>query len=377
MKAKLYATVILLAATAPALVICGCGKKGGAAFQPPPAMVTMATAIQADTPVVITAYGTLQDRETVDVVPQVSGILLSILVQEGAVVTNGQPLFQIDPRDYQVRVEQAESMVAVDRANLDLARSTLQRNQAMLEKRLIPPDAFDAIKARVAVLESQLRMDEAGLAQARLNLTRCTIPAPIGGVCSKRYIDAGNLVSAGMSRLINIRSYDPLRLECSVSEQYLPVIRGAMAAGPVPVTVVARGDTNRYSGTLLFMDNAVNPLAGTILLRGEIPNPALKLWANQFVNVQIISASIPGAVMVPESAVQLGKQGAYLYVVGADQKAVMRPVKTGVRHNDWIQITEGVAAGETVVSLGQIKVHPGATVMDPAKLPAAGGASPH
>jgi multidrug efflux system membrane fusion protein len=377
MKTKLHGSVIVIAATALALGLCACGKKQAAAFQPPPAMVTMAASVQQDTPVVITAYGAIQERESVDVIPQVSGILLSILVQEGAVVTNGQALFQIDPRDYQVRVEQAESMTAVDRANLDLARSTLQRNQSLLEKRLISPDTFDIIKTKVAALESQLRMDEAGLAQARLNLARCTIAAPISGVCSKRYVDAGNLVSAGMSRLINLRSYDPLRLETSVSEQYLPALRSAMAAGALAVAVTPRGDTNRYGGTLSFMDNAVNPVAGTILLRGEIPNPTLKLWANQFVDVQITVGSIPGAILVPESAVQLGKRGPYLYVVGADQKATMKPVKTGVRHNDWIQITEGVAAGETVVSLGQIKLYPGATAMDPAKMPAAAGTNPH
>ncbi len=377
MKTKLHGSVVVVAATVLAMALCACGKKQAAAFQPPPAMVSMATAVQADTPVVIAAYGTIQDRESVDVVPQVSGILLSILVQEGAVVTNGQPLFQIDPRDYQVRVEQAESMVAIDRANLDQGRATLQRNQGLLEKRLIAPDTFDNIKTKVAALESQLRMDEAGLAQARLNLARCTISAPIGGVCSKRYVDAGNLVAAGMSRLINVRSYDPLRLECSVSEQYLPALRSALSAGALAVSVTARGDTNVYWGTVSFMDNAVNPVAGTILLRGEIPNPALNLWANQFVNVQITVASVPGAILVPESAVQLGKRGPYLYVVGADQKAVIRPVKTGVRRNDWIQITEGVAAGETVVSLGQIKLYPGVTVVDPAKMPPAAGLKPH
>lgn len=371
MKSKLQRLVTLITISAVALMIGACGRKKGVPPQPPPAMVKLATAIQVNTPVVISAYGLIQDRESVDVVPQVSGMLVSILVQEGAVVTNGQPLFQIDSRDYRMRVQQAEGMAAVDRSNLDLARATLQRNQPLLEKRLIAPDLFDAIKAKVASLESQLRMDEALLDQARLNLSRCTILAPISGICSKRYMDAGNLVAAGMSRLTNIRSYDPLRLECSVSEQYLPAIRSAMAAGAVAVSVVPRGDTNSYSGMLSFMDNAVNPAAGTILLRGEIPNPAMKLWANQFVDVRITVASLPDAVMVPESAVQLGKTGPYLYVAGNDQKVVLRPVKTGVRHDDWIQITEGVAAGETVVSMGQLRLYPGATVMDAAKAPMA------
>ncbi len=354
-----------------ALVMCACGKKGGPPA-PPPVMVNLATAIQTNTPVVIPAYGLIQERESVDVVPQVSGILQACLVQEGAMVTNGQALFQIDPRDYQMRVQQAESAVAVDRSNLEVARSTLQRNQPLVEKRLISPDLFDVIKAKVTALEGQVRMDESTLELARLNLSRCTILAPISGICSKRYIDAGNLVSAGMSRLTNIRNYDPMRLECSVSEQYLPAVRSAMEAGVVNVTVTSRGDTNSYPGTLLFMDNAVNPAAGTILLRGVVPNPEMKLWANQFVDVKIIVAMQSGAVMVPESAVMLGKTSPYLYVVSGDQKAELRLVKTGVRHNNRVQIVEGVAGGETVVSVGQLKLYPGATVIDASKLPAAG-----
>ena len=369
MNATLQRSGTLLVISALALATGACGKKGG---PPPqhPVMVKMATATKTTTPVIINAYGTIQDRENVDVVPQVSGILLTILFQEGAVVTNGQPLFQIDPRDYQLRIDQAEGMASVDRSSLDLARSTLQRYQPLLEKRLISPDQFDAITTKVSSLEAQLKMDEATLNQARLSLSRCTILAPIGGVCSKRYIDAGNLVSAGMSRLVNIRSYNPLRLECSVSEQYLPVLRNFMAAGALPVTVTPRGDTNSYPGTISFMDNAVNSMAGTILLRGEIPNPSMKLWANQFVDVEITVDSVTDAVMVPESTVQFGKNGPYLYVIGQDQKAVVRAVKTGVRNNDWIQITDGVAAGETVVAMGQLMLRPGAAVMDPSKMAA-------
>lgn len=346
-----------------ALGVGACGKKGGMPPRPP-AMVKLAPAVRMQAPVVISAYGTTQDRESVDVVPQVSGILQSVLVQDGATVTNGQPLFQIDPRDYQMRVQQAEGMVAADRSNLDQARATLERNRPLLEKRLISPDNFDLLKTRVAALESQLKMDEAALDQARLNLSRCTLTAPLAGLCSKRTLDAGNLVTAGLTRLINIRSYDPLRLDCTVSEQYLPAIRRAMAAGPIPVEVTPQGSTNRFAGTLTFMDNAVNPATGTLLLRGEVPNPGQKLWANQFVTLRIIADTIPDAIMVPESAVQLGKNGSYLYATSTNNTVVQRPVTTGIRDQDLIQITSGVAEGDVVVTLGQLTLYPGATVMD-------------
>jgi multidrug efflux system membrane fusion protein len=343
-----------------------CGKKG--AMPPrPPAMVRLAPAVKMPASVVITAYGTTQDKESVDVVPQVSGVLQTVLVQDGAVVTNGQPLFLIDPRDYQMRLQQAEGMIAVDRSNLELARATLQRNQPLLEKRLISTDNFDVLKTRVASLESQLKMDEAAVDQARLNLSRCTLTAPLAGICSKRTLDAGNLATAGLTRLINIRSYDPLRLDCTVSEQYLPAIRRAMAAGPIPVDVTPQGDTNRFTGTLSFMDNAVNPATGTLLLRGEVPNPDLKLWANQFVTLRIIVDTLPDAIMVPESAVQFGKAGSYLYVTAASNTVAQRAVTTGIRDQDLVQITSGVAEGEVVVTLGQLTLYPGATVMDAGK----------
>lgn len=371
MKITRHNAITLLLVTAIALAAGACAKKGGPPPRPP-VVVKLATAVSQDAPVIVPAFGTLQDQVSVDIVPQVSGLLQEILVREGSVVTNGQPLFKIDPRDYQMRVEQVEGMVSADRANLDLARSTLQRNQPLLEKKLISPDNFDALRTRVAALEAQLRMDEAGLDQARLNLSRCTILSPLTGLCSKRLVDAGNLVAAGMTRLTNIRSHDPLRLECSVSEQYLVSIRNAMAAGPVPVSVTPRGDTNSYPGVLTFMDNAVNSMAGTILLRGEIPNPDMKLWPNQFADIAIVVSRTPGAILVPESTVLFGKNGPYLYVTDQNGAASLRMVKTGIRCQNLLQITEGLTAGETVITTGQLMLYPGAIIMDAAALPAAG-----
>jgi RND family efflux transporter MFP subunit len=299
----------------------------------------------------------------------VSGVLLHTFVTEGAAVTNGQLLFQIDPSDYAMRVRQVESLVAADRANLELNRLTLERNRPLFDKQLVAVETLDMLKTRLAAAEAQLSADEAALDQARLNLARCAITAPMAGVCSKRYLDNGNLAAAGMTRLINIRSYDPLAVEFSVSEQYLPLVRRSLAAGTIHIHVTPRGDTNSYEGKLDFVDNAVNALTGTILLRGQIPNPDLKLWARQFVQVAIHAGSIPDAVMVPEGAVQLGKEGAYLYTVSADNKAERRAVTTGVRCDNLIQIVTGVAPGDRVVAMGQLMLYPGAPVAEAQQQP--------
>jgi multidrug efflux system membrane fusion protein len=233
-------------------------------------------------------------------------------------------------------------------------------------------------------------MDEAALDQAQLNLSRCTVRSPLAGICSKRGVDDGNLVAAGLTRLTNIRSYDPLIVEFSVSERHLPLIRRSMAEGEARIEVGVPDDTNRVSGTLRFVDNAVNPLTGTILLRGEVPNPDLKLWALQFVEVRVIAGVNRDAVMVPESAVLFGKNGPYVYVVPADRFAVstnalgvttnsmaeLRLVKTGVRDAGRFQIVDGVAVGESVVALGQLMLYPGAAVTDVSKMPPAGMGMP-
>ena len=340
----------------------------------PPVSVRLAKVAAINTPIEIVSFGTTEDHASVDLVPQVSGLLQKTLIADGAVVTNGQPLFLIDSSDYAARVRQAEGLVAANRAALDLSRQTLQRNEAMLEKKLISAEQFDTLKTQVKATEAQLAINEAALDEARLNLDRCTISAPFAGVCSKRLADDGSLVGAGVTRLVNIRSYDPLDVEFSVPEQHLSVLRAAQARGDVRVEIVPRGETNLYTGKLTFIDNAVNSMTGTILLRAQVANADLHLWSRQFVDVYVAAGFIPEALMVPESAVQFGKQGTFLYAVTADNKAELRSIRTGIRHDDFIQIVSGVSAGDRVVVQGQLMLRPGADVAEPQATPAPGAA---
>ena len=333
--------------------------------------VKMAPAVEMNAPILINAFGTTKEQMSVDIVPQVSGQLLKTFIKDGAVVTNGQRLFQIDDRDYAARVQQTEAAIAADKAQLELARMTVTRNQPLLEKKLISPEDFDTIKTKAAGAAAALQADEAAHDLAVLNLSRCTITAPLAGVCSVRYADDGNLVGAGTTRLVNIRSYDPLFVDFSVSEEYLPLVRGALAAGPVKLELLPRGDTNVYSAQLDVIDNAVSTMTGTIQLRGSAANAELKLWAQQFVTVRVHAGMVPGAIMVPEGAVQFGKQGPYLFVITDKNTADMRVVQLGVRVGDLVQVLGGVKAGENVVVLGQLMLFPGAPVMDASKPPPA------
>jgi multidrug efflux system membrane fusion protein len=363
MKMNVIAAGRLAVCAMLAVSACACRRQAGPP-QRPPAAVQTAPAVKMDVPLIIAAFGTTEDRASVDIVPQVSGILLKTFIADGATVTNGQPLFQIDPSDYVARVRQVEGMVMADRANLALSRSTLDRNVPLSDKQMISSNSLDVLKAKVDAVAGQLQMDEALLEQARLSLARCTIVAPMAGICSKRYVNDGNLVAAGQSRLTNIRSYDPINVDFSVSEQHLPAIRQALGKGAVRIEVTPRGETNAYIGTLVFMDNAVSSQTGSILLRGQVPNSELKLWSRQFVDIRVIAGTLREVVMIPEGAVQFGKQGHYLFAVSADNKAEMRIVRTGVRYNNLIQVLDGVAAGERVVVLGQLMLYPGAAVRE-------------
>ncbi|MFA5043529.1 MAG: efflux RND transporter periplasmic adaptor subunit [Kiritimatiellia bacterium] len=356
------------------LTLGACSKRQKGPPQFPPTAVQTTLAVKMDTPVVISAFGNTEDQVSVDVVPQVSGLLVKTFILDGAIVTNGQALFLIDPSDYVIRVRQADGLVAADRANLELSRLTLERNRPLLAKSMISAETFDTLKTKLDAAAAQLKIDEATLDQARLDLSRCTVTSSVNGICSKRFLDNGNLAVANQTKLTNVRSYDPIFVEFSVSEQYLDLLRREMAAGTVRVEVAPRGDTNSYAGELVFLDNAVNQQTGTILLRALVPNPERKLWAQQFIEVRILAGTARAAVMVPESAVQFGKDGPYAFVVTQDNKADLRPVKPGVRYDSLLQIEEGVASGEKVVVLGQLMLYPGAVVMEAAPLTPSGKA---
>lgn len=356
------------------LTLGACSKRQKGPPQFPPMTVQTALAVKMDTPVVISAFGNTEDQVSVDVVPQVSGMLIKTFILDGAIVTNGQPLFLIDPSDYAIRVRQADGLVAADRANLELCRLTLERNRPLLAKSMISAETFDTLKTKLDAATAQLQIDEAALDKTRLDLSRCMVTSSVNGICSKRFLDNGNLAIANQTKLTNVRSYDPLFVEFSVSEQYLDILRREMAAGKVRIEVTPHGETNGYAGELVFLDNAVDRQTGTILLRALVPNPQLKFWSWQFVEVKVLAGIARDAVMVPESAMQFGKDGPYAFVVTKDNKAELRLVKPGVRYDNVLQIVEGVAPGEKVVVLGQLMLYPGAPVMEAAALAPAGKA---
>jgi multidrug efflux system membrane fusion protein len=276
-------------------------------------------------------------------------------------------LFTIDPAPYKADLDKAEAALAQDTADLKLAKDTLARNQKLFDKELISQQDLDQYQTDVASLEAKTKLDNANIELARINLGYCFIHSPIDGLTSKRLVDPGNVVTANDGpTLVNIKTIDPLYMDFTVPEIELDRIRKAMKEGTLKVELAVTGsDDYSYSGELHFLDNTVDNSTGTVLLRAIFPNEEKALWAGQFVRVRLILYIQKDAVLVPYEAVQLGREGSYLFAVTPDNKADLRTVTTGNRENDHIIIEKGaVKVGEKVVTAGHLGLSPGVTVAD-------------
>ena len=374
--------VILQAGLAGAMFAAGgCGKAGGkpggkGSFVMPPALVRLETAVLADVPVVVTGYGQAAAVSDVTIMPQVSGKLASIHFADGDIIKTGDVLYMIDDVDYRVQVTKAEAALEADKAALRQQTDTLERTRPLSEKELISRNDFESMQRAVEVTAAKIKLDGAMIEQAKIYLGYCTVRSPVAGVTGKHLADPGNVVGAGMTPLVNIKTIDSLKVDFTISEKYLAVIRREMAsATPPTVEVLPRDGGKPLKGVLKMLDNAVNPASGTIGLRAEVANADRALWPGQFVDVVLTLDVHTGAVTVADGALQLGKQGAFVYVA-KNGIAELRPVQAGERWKDHVEILSGVTAGDPVIVQGHLMLYPGAKIMDAALVPKPPAAAP-
>jgi multidrug efflux system membrane fusion protein len=348
--------------------------------------VTVAPATTADVPVYLDEIGTVASPDNVSIRSQVGGKLLSAHFTEGAEVKQGDLLFKIDPRPFQATVAQAEADLAQSRVNLQLAKSEYERAAGVTDVRALSQEQIDQRKNAVAVAEAQIKAREAAVETAKLNLEYSDIKSPVDGRTGKRLVDPGNVVNANDETLVVVQSLDPVFVDFTTSESSLPLVRKHMAEGTlkVQVTLPNTGATTQpaepRTGELQFLDNRVENGSGTVQLRATLPNDDRYFWPGQFVNVRLILRVIPGAVLIPTQAQQVGQQGPFVFVVNANKQAELRPVKIGQRQGTNTVIDTGVSANEQVVVTGQMMLFPGAPVsiidpnqMAPQGMPPAGG----
>src|SRR5881296_3266178 len=353
--------VVATTVLAAALLAAGCSRKGSGG--PPRVPVTIARAEQRPIPFEITATGTVEPLQTASVQAQVTGILTAVAFHEGDDVAAGQLLFQIDPRPFQAALAQARGMLGRDVAQALNAQLEADRYGELVKQDYVTKQDYDERRANADALRASVRADSAAVANAQLNLEWAAIRAPIAGRTGRLLLRAGNLVrSNAADPLVVINQIRPILVRFAVPQKHLADIQ-RYREHQLPVFVSpSQSDTMFSEGVLTFVDNSVDTTTGTVLLKGEFLNRDNALWPGEFLNVRLQLYIDPKALVVPAQAVMTGQQGTYVFVVNQDGTARSQPVTVERPAGAYAVIGQGVQAGDEVVTDGQVRLVPGASV---------------
>jgi multidrug efflux system membrane fusion protein len=354
------------------------GRGVGAARGAPPSTVGVATARHADIPVIIDALGTVTPIAVATVTPQVSGVISQVLYQEGEMVKKGQVLATIDPKPFQLALDQSNAARLRDAAQLDAARVLLARYQVLLGQDSIARQTVDTQDALAKQLAGTVALDRANEDTSRLNLQWSRIVAPIAGRVGLRPIDAGNYIAAGnASGVATITQVSPIDVQFSIPQERVPDVKERTATGAkLPVSAFDSTRTRKLDdGVFLTLDNQIDVQTGTIKAKARFANAGGALFPNQFVNVQLLLRTIDGAVVIPVIALRHGPSSDFVYVVNADHTVTLRNVTAGISGVSDVAITNGLALSEQVVTEGGDRLKDGARIQTAADRPATGNAA--
>jgi multidrug efflux system membrane fusion protein len=339
------------------------GRGGGG--QNPQVPVTVAKAVQKSMPIAIQGIGTVIAASTVSVRAQITGEMTSVNFKEGEDVEKGQVLVTLDKRPFEAVLHQAEAALAKDMAQAANARSQAARYQDLLQRGIATHEQVDTMLSQATALEATVAADRANVDTAKIQLTYATILAPMSGRTGLLQVHPGNLVRAQDTQtIVTINKITPVYVSFSVPEAQLPALKRFIAGqGTLPASAIAPTDSGAPStGRINFIDNAVDPTTGTIKVKGTFPNDDRRLWPGQFVNVTVTLTSDPNAIVVPTPAVQTGQQGTFVFIVQPDQTVELRPVTVARIAGDETVVQTGVAAGDTVVTDGHLRLVPGSRI---------------
>src|SRR5215472_6770779 len=330
-----------------------------------PVPVGVALVENGDMPVLFSQLGTVIPLAMVTVKTQISGYLTEVAFQEGQMVKKGDFLAQIDPRPYQVALEQAEGQLAKDQALLKNAEVDLQRYNTLVAQNSIARQTRDTQVSLVAQDRAALKTDQAQIDAQKLNLVYCHIVSPVTGRIGLRQVDAGNYVqTSDPNGIVVVTQLQPISVIFTLPEDNLPAVMKQVHTGAsLPVTAYDRtGNTELGKGRLETVDNQIDTTTGTVKLRAIFDNEQEILFPNQFVNVQLLVNTLNDADIVPTAAIQHGAPGAFVYVVKPDQTAAVQTVKLGPGDGQHIAVLEGLKPGQKVVVDGSDRLRDGAKV---------------
>ncbi|KTC24798.1 secretion protein HlyD [Pseudomonas putida] len=355
--------------SSPATKAPGAGKPGGGrpgfgAFGGP-VPVRVAPATVGDFPLYYKALGTVTATNTVNVRSRVGGELVKINFKEGQRVKAGDLLAEIDPRSYQIALQQAEGTLAQNQAQLKNAQIDLERYKGLFAEDSIAKQTLDTQAALVAQYQGTIKTNQAAVGDAKLNLDFTRIRAPISGRLGLRQLDVGNLVAANdTTALVVITQTQPITVVFTLPETELSTVLSRYRSGAqLPVQAWDRGDTQQLSvGVLSSLDNQIDTTTGTLKFKAGFENQDEMLFPNQFVNVRLLADTLKDVVLAPSAAMQFGTNGTFAYVMDGDNKVTIRSLKLGASDGDLTVVKEGLAKGERVVLEGTDRLRDGSEV---------------
>ena len=342
--------------------------------------VTVFTVRQQDMPVQAEAAGTVVPLNTVEVRPQVSTTVRSVAIQEGQFVRQGELLFTLDDRSDQANLEKARATLLRDQATLADLERQWRRNQELLAQNFVSQGALDSVQAQRDAQLALVASDKAAVRAAEVSLGYNTVRAPLSGRAGAIAVHPGSLVSPTGDPLVTISQIDPIGVSFTLPEVQLPALLGEGPAQrqALPVTVLRKAadghEAAPMTGQLSFLDNTVDSTSGTIKLKARLSNPAQALWPGQYVTVRLTLRTLKDVAVLPQAALIIKGEAREVYVVGADQKATLRPVTVLNNDGAWAAVS-GVKPGEQVVMEGKENLRPGGSVHVMPATPAAPAAS--
>jgi membrane fusion protein, multidrug efflux system len=342
------------------------GKAPGAATSPA-ITVDTAAVTHADVPIYLSGLGTVQAFYTVTVTARVDGELQRVGFTEGQTVHKGDLLAEIDPRPNQAAYTQAVGTKARDEAQLANAKRDLERYTILQPQDLASKQTVDTQRALVDQLAAQIQVDQAVIDNARTQLDYTRITSPIDGRTGIRLVDPGNIVhAAATTGIVVVTQVQPISVIFTLPEEELAAVNAALAAGPVSVTTVSRdGRTELDRGTLTLIDNQIDQTTGTAKLKATFSNAHNTLWPGQYVNARVLVRTERNALTLPTTAVQLGPNGPFTYVVKPDSTVEVRQLKIGEESDGMTIVNTGLALNERVVTSNQYRLQAGAHVREP------------
>jgi membrane fusion protein, multidrug efflux system len=348
--------------------LAGCSSpqaKGAKAGAPPPAVpVGVATVKQGDFNVYLTGLGSVQAFNTVSLKTRIDGQIMQVNFREGQEVKTGELLIVIDPRPYQVALDQAKANLQKDEAQLVNAKAQYERNKVLYQQGVIAKQDLDTMEASFGTYEGTIAADKAAIKNAELNLTYCYIKSPIDGRVGLRQVDPGNYVTAAAgTAMVVITQLHPIAVVFTLPEDQLQTVALHMKQGALEVDAYSRDDQSKLAtGKLLTIDNQIDQTTGTAKLKSIFNNTDNNLWPNEFVNARLLLETRKNAVTAPASAILRGPEGPFTYIVDANNTVQMKPVQLALTQGSIVVIASGLQGGEKVVTDGQEKLQTGSRV---------------